>query len=86
MVRRHTAGGLERRRVVTDAASGVPDPSPADPKEPANPALYRHCEVCREPGADIATRIFVADSGASHTSYAHRGCAEATEPTGVITP
>ncbi|WP_371652532.1 MULTISPECIES: hypothetical protein [unclassified Streptomyces] len=28
-------------------------------------------------GADVITRMFVADSGGDHTSYAHRGCAEA---------
>uniref|UniRef100_UPI002F9148E8 hypothetical protein n=1 Tax=Streptomyces melanogenes TaxID=67326 RepID=UPI002F9148E8 len=51
-----------------------------------HPAAYRQCEVCKEPGADTATRIFVADSGASHTSYAHRGCAEASGPAEVMTP
>ena len=85
MVRRHTAGGLERRRVVTDAASGVPGPRPADPKEPEDPAQYRHCEVCHEPGADIATRMFVADLGGDHTSYAHADCADVAGA-GVITP
>ncbi|PKV77021.1 hypothetical protein [Streptomyces sp. TLI_146] len=53
---------------------------------PIDPARYRPCEVCHEPGADTPTHIFVADSGASHTSYAHRGCAEASGPAGVITP
>lgn len=52
----------------------------------ADPAQYRRCEVCKEPGADTATRMFVADSGGSHTSYAHRGCAEATGAAEVVSP
>ncbi|MFI1104995.1 hypothetical protein [Streptomyces melanogenes] len=55
-------------------------------KPSADPAAHRQCEVCKEPGAGTAIRLLVADSGASHTSYAHRGCAEANEPSGVITP
>ncbi|WP_406347335.1 hypothetical protein [Streptomyces sp. NBC_00648] len=85
-LRRRTDGRLDRRRVIPDAALGVPAaPPPAGPKEPDDPAQYRHCHVCHEPGADTATRMLVADSGASHTSYAHYECAEATGAE-VITP
>ncbi|WP_329402762.1 hypothetical protein [Streptomyces melanogenes] len=53
----------------------------SDTNEAAGSAQYRRCEVCKEPGADTITRMFVADTGGGdHTSYAHSGCAE------VITP
>lgn len=44
-------------------------------------AQYRRCEVCHEMGADVITRMLVADTGGGdHTSYAHSGCAEAITP------
>ncbi|WHM35807.1 hypothetical protein [Streptomyces sp. BPTC-684] len=52
----------------------------SDTRASDEPAQYRRCEICHESGADVATRMFVADFGGDHTSYAHRGCAE------VITP
>ncbi|MFD9486164.1 hypothetical protein ACFWBX_19675 [Streptomyces sp. NPDC059991] len=48
-------------------------------------AQYRTCDVCHESGADIATRMFVADYGGDHTDYAHADCAEAAGA-GVISP
>lgn len=48
-------------------------------------ARYRRCEVCKEPGADVATRMFVAGFGCDHTSYAHAGCVGAAGA-GVIAP
>ncbi|MFC0845374.1 hypothetical protein ACFH04_16885 [Streptomyces noboritoensis] len=55
----------------------MPDPQHSGDKhaQPVDPAQYRRCEICHEPGADIATRMFIADFGGDHTSYAHRGCA-----------
>lgn len=62
-----------KKRTVTDST------------ESEDPAQYRRCEVCHEPGADTLTRMLVADSGGSRTSFAHRGCAEANGAE-VITP
>ncbi|WP_406341290.1 hypothetical protein [Streptomyces sp. NBC_00648] len=59
------------------ATDGTADPAAAAPHDPAQ---YRRCEVCHEMGADVITRMFVADTGGDHTSYAHSSCA------GVITP
>ncbi|MEV6552131.1 hypothetical protein AB0M57_26005 [Streptomyces sp. NPDC051597] len=57
-----------------------------DSTEPGDPAQYRPCEVCHEPGADTVVRLFVADgTGGARSSYAHRGCAGASEA-GVSTP
>ncbi|MEU4348320.1 hypothetical protein [Streptomyces sp. NPDC023838] len=76
MVNRHTAEEAARRQSLADASTLAPtDPSPYPPTDPAQ---HRRCEVYKEPGADVATRMMVADSGGSQTSYAHRGCAEAT--------
>ncbi|GAA0598595.1 hypothetical protein [Streptomyces crystallinus] len=57
----------------------------SDTGEAADPARYRHCEVCHEPGADTPTRMLVGDTGGDHTSYAHAGCAAAAGA-GGITP
>ncbi|PKV89108.1 hypothetical protein [Streptomyces sp. TLI_146] len=56
-----------------------------DTNEAARLAQYRRCEVCKEPGADTITRMFVADTGGDHTSYAHADCAKVAGA-GVITP
>ncbi|WP_406341785.1 hypothetical protein [Streptomyces sp. NBC_00648] len=40
------------------------------------PEQYRLCEICREPGAEVITRMVIGEVGGDHTSYAHRGCAE----------
>ncbi|GGP59405.1 hypothetical protein [Streptomyces melanogenes] len=53
--------------------------------QPNDLARYRRCEVCKEPGADTITRMFVADTGGDHTSYAHADCANVAGA-GVITP
>lgn len=58
-------------------ATGIED---ALDRRPTDPAQYRRCEVCHEMGADVITRMFLANTGGDHTSYVHRGCAE------VITP
>ncbi|MEU1075195.1 MULTISPECIES: hypothetical protein [unclassified Streptomyces] len=80
--RHHTGGGLDRRSVIAGAAAGAPAP----PHEPGDPAQYRPCEVCHEPGADTVVRLFVADgTGGARSSYAHRGCAGASEA-GVSAP
>ncbi|WP_329402327.1 hypothetical protein [Streptomyces melanogenes] len=51
-----------------------------------DPAQYRRCEVCKEPGADTITRMFVTETGGGdHTSYAHTDCAEVAGA-GVVTP
>lgn len=67
-------------------AGGGPVAAGETPGHQANdPAQYRRCEVCKEPGADTITRMVVADAGGDHTSYAHADCAKAAGA-GVITP
>ncbi|WP_371652604.1 MULTISPECIES: hypothetical protein [unclassified Streptomyces] len=55
-------------------------------EQPVNPAAYRRCEVCTEPGADVPTWMVIGDAGGDRTSYAHRGCAEATGVGEAVTP
>ncbi|MEU5435728.1 hypothetical protein AB0G73_20455 [Streptomyces sp. NPDC020719] len=54
----------------------------SDPESPDNPAAtdparYRICATCQEPGAAAITHMFLTDSGGAYARYSHPGCAAA---------
>ncbi|WP_188274747.1 hypothetical protein [Streptomyces sp. CBMA152] len=49
-------------------------------------AQYRICEICKEPGADVITYMYISESGGGQSRYAHRPCAATAEISAVDAP